>query len=51
MKKKETKKNNLMKKIVIICLVIILIELLGMFVIKVFRERGIDHFDTLNDLI
>lgn len=45
------KNNKLIKRIVIICIVVILIELILMMGIKLFRERKIDHVDTINDLI
>ncbi len=49
--KKKDNKNKLIKKVIIVCITIIIIELVVMFMIKVFRERGIDHVDTYNDLI
>ena len=49
--KKKDNKNKLIKKVIIVCITIIIIELVAMFMIKVFRERGIDHVDTYNDLI
>ena len=48
---KKNKNTKLIKKAIIICLVIVLIEIIAMFVIKVLRERNIDHVDTINDLI
>ena len=44
-------KNKLIKKIIIICLSIILLELVLMLVIKIFRERDINHVDTIYDLV
>lgn len=50
--KKESKFNNkLLKRLFIICVIIVAIELISMLVIKIFRERDIAHFDTLNDVI
>ena len=48
MKKKESK---LLKKLVIICIVIILVELITMLIMKISRERDIDHLDAINDII
>ncbi len=48
---KKNKNKKMIKKIVIACIVIILIEIVAMFVIKVLRERKIDHVDVINDLI
>ena len=45
------KKNKIVKKIVITCILLIAIELITMFVMKIFRERDIDHVDIINDLI
>ena len=45
------KKNKLIKKLIIICAVVILIELISMLIIKIFRERDIDHVDTVNDIV
>ena len=44
-------KKNIIKKIAIICIVLIAVELIAMFMMKVFRERGIDHYDAINDVI
>lgn len=44
-------KKKLIKKIVIVCIAIILIELVAMLIIKITRERSIDHVDLVNDLI
>ena len=49
--KKKKDKRNLIKKVVIGCIAIVLIELIAMLAVKIFRERGIDHVDALNDLI
>ena len=48
---KKDNKSNLIKKIIIICFVLIIIELVAMLVMKIFRERNIDHIDAINDLI
>ena len=45
------KKEKLIKKILIIGVIIIAVELLGMLIIKILRERDIDHLDMLNDII
>ena len=47
----KNKKSNLLKRLFIICVVIISIELVAMFVMKIIREREIDHFDAINDII
>ena len=47
----KKKKSNLLKKMFIICIVVIFIELVTMFIIKVLRERSIDHLDAINDII
>ena len=44
-------KDKLVKKVIIICLIAIIIELLAMFIIKIVRERNIDHVNTINDLV
>jgi hypothetical protein len=44
-------KDKLLKKIIFICLIVILVELLAMFIIKIVRERNIDHVNTINDLV
>ena len=55
MKKKnnsnEKKKNKLFKRILIIGSIIVIFELIAMFIVKILRERNIDHIDTINDLI
>ena len=48
---KKKKKDNFLKKLFIICVLIIGIELIAMLVMKVVRERNIDHFDAINDII
>ena len=48
---KEIKRDKLIKKVFIIGIIIIVIELIGMFAIKLFREREIDHYDSLYDII
>ncbi len=45
------KKMKLIKKFTIICALIIAIELLIMLIMKIVRERRIDHIDSLNDII
>ena len=45
------KRSNLLKKIFILCFVIITIELIAMLIMKVLRERDIDHLDAINDII
>ena len=45
------KKRKLIKKIIIACIIVILIELLAMLILKISRERDIDHLDNLNNLI
>lgn len=45
------KKKGLMKKIVIICVTIIFLELFIMLIMKITREKSIDHTDGLNDII
>lgn len=45
------KKNKLIKKLIIICAIVILIELIAMLIIKILRERDIDHVDTVNDIV
>ena len=45
------KKKKWIKKVVILCVVIIIIELIAMLIMKIVRERNIDHFDNLNDVI
>ena len=45
------KKDKFIKRLFIIGILIIAIELLGMLVIKVMRERDINHLDVLNDII
>ena len=45
------KKSKLLKRIFIICIAILLIELLAMLIIKIVRERQIDHLSLLNDII
>ena len=45
------KKKKWIKKVVILCVVIIIIELIAMLIMKTVRERNIDHFDNLNDVI
>lgn len=47
----KNKKSNLLKRLFIICVVIISIELVAMFVMKIIREREIDHLDAINDII
>ena len=47
----KKKKSNFLKKLFIICAIIIGIELIAMLVMKVVRERNIDHFDAINDII
>lgn len=48
MKKKDSK---LLKKLFIICIVIIIVELIAMLIMKIVRERNIDHLDAINDII
>ncbi len=43
--------NKLIKKLIIICICVIVIELLAMTIIKILRERNIDHVNTINDII
>ena len=45
------KNKKMLKKIIIIASIIILVELMAMLVIKIFRERKLDHVDVLNDMI
>ena len=45
------KKKKLIKRIVIICLIVIILELIAMLMMKIFRERNIDHLSTVNDII
>ncbi len=45
------KRSNLLKKIFILCFVIITIELIAMLIMKILRERDIDHLDAINDII
>ena len=45
------KKKKIIKKVAIICILVIVIELFIMLIIKINRERNIEHIDGLNDLI
>ena len=45
------KNKKWIKKAVILCILIIIIELIAMLIMKIVRERNIDHFDNLNDVI
>lgn len=47
----KKKRDKLIKRVVIICLIVIIVEILSMFIIKIIRERKIEHLDILNDLI
>lgn len=49
--KKKNNKSNLIKKIAIICIALIVIEIMAMFIMKILRERSVDHYDTINDLV
>ena len=49
--KKKDNKNKLLKKVVIGCFIVMILELIAMFVVRIFRERNIDHIDAVNDLI
>ena len=44
-------KKGLIKKVVIGCLFVIALELIIMLIIKISRERSINHVDLVNDLI
>ena len=43
--------NKLIKKLIIICICVIVVELIAMTIMKISRERKIDHVDTINDII
>ena len=43
--------NKLIKRLIIICVCVILVELMAMMIIKIFREKNIDHVNTINDII
>ena len=45
------KKKKILERIIIICLIVILIEVIAMGIMKIVRERNIDHIKALNDLI
>lgn len=45
------KKVKIIKKVSIICLAVIILELLIMLIIKISRERKIEYFDSLNDIV
>ena len=47
----DKKKAKLIKRIFIIGIIIVIIELLAMFVLKIVRERNIEHMDTIEDII
>ena len=45
------KKKKILEKIIIICLIVILTEVVVMGIMKIVRERKLDHIKSLNNLI
>lgn len=47
----DEKKKKMLERIIIVCLIIILIEVVAMGIMKIVRERDIDHAKSLNDIV
>ena len=47
----KNKKRKIFEKVIIICVAIILVEVIGMAIMKIVREKNVNRINSLNDMI